>query len=214
MKYIRKKKQPSSLADWNRKLGNKVPNWKSFARGVKNELYQALLAEQGYICGYCGIPISRKKCHIEHFRPKSKYRHLTFEYTNLIASCQGEDEKKPTRPVHCGHKKGAWFDEELMISPLDQNCTKYFHYSGYGEIIPTEKPELEAAAKTTIQKLALNIDKLRKMRRAAIDGVLEVTEGLTPGEIEVLAKSYKKLDSQGKYTPFWATVTYTLEQFF
>ncbi|MEC4814451.1 MAG: retron system putative HNH endonuclease [Scytonema sp. PMC 1069.18] len=214
MKPIQKRQQPESLTKWQQKLGNRIPDWKSFSKSVKDDVYYSLLQEQGYICCYCSRPISRKQCHIEHFRPKSVYRHLTFEYTNLIASCQGEDEDRPRVPVHCGHKKQAWFDEDLMISPLDPKCGDYFKYSGFGEILPTDDPEKQAAAKTTIQKLALDINKLRKLRRAAVDAALQATSGLTPDEIQLLAQAYDQRNSDGKFTPFSATITYILKQYY
>lgn len=214
MRHIQKSQEPPSLARWNARRGNKTSNWKSFDRSVKNDVYQYLLKEQGNTCAYCGIRISRRTCHIEHFRPKSKYPHLTFAYTNLIASCQGEDEQRPTRPVHCGHKKTNWFDEELMISPLDTNCGKYFRFSGSGDILPTDQTDQASLGETTIKHLALNIDKLRKMRRVAIDAAIYATEGIDTAEIELLAHSYQQLDEQGQYTPFAAAIVYILQQFF
>lgn len=214
MKYIQKSKEPDSLTKWKQKFGNRTPDWKSFAQSVKNDVYYSLLKEQGHICCYCGRTISRKECHIEHFRPKSVYRHLTFEYTNLIASCQGEDEDRPRVPVHCGHKKQAWFDEQLMISPLEPKCADYFKYSSFGEILPTDDPEKQPAAKTTIQKLALDINKLRKLRRAAIDAALLDMDGLTTEEIQLLAQAYGKPDKDGRCTPFSAVITYMLKQYF
>ena len=214
MKYIQKGREPDSLTKWKQKLGKRTPDWKSFPQAIKNQVYESLLQEQGYICGYCGMSIARKQCHIEHFRPKSVYKPLTFEYTNLIASCQGEDEHRPRVPVHCGHKKQAWFDEELMISPLDPKCADYFNYSGFGEILPTNDLDKQKAANTTIQKLALSIDKLRKMRRAAIDAALQATSGLTDAEVQLLAQAYQKPDADGRNTPFSAAITYTLKQYF
>ncbi|MBF2063549.1 MAG: TIGR02646 family protein [Calothrix sp. C42_A2020_038] len=212
MKYIQKNQQPQSLIDWNQRRGGQIRDWKSFTKSVKNDVYQSLLKEQGFICAYCSRPITRNDCHIEHFRPKSVYKELTFEYTNLIASCQGEDEKKPRTPVHCGHKKGAWFDEELMISPLDPNCETYFKYSGSGEIIAADGDK-QAAAKTTITKLALDIDKLRRLRRTAIDTVIQITEGLDDAEIQQLIHGYQKPDNTGRLTPFCDVIVYILQQY-
>lgn len=214
MKYIQKNSEPSSLTQWNSKRSNQTKNWKSFNKSVKDDVAYSLLNEQGYICCYCGISISRRKSHIEHYRPKSKYTHLTFEYKNLISSCQGEDEQRPTKPVHCGHKKGGWFDEELMISPQDPNCEKYFKYSGSGDIIPSDNPDIKEAAETTIQYLALNINKLKKMRRVAIDAALFAVEGLSEEEVKQLARAYQQRDEDGRYTPFSAVIGYVLQQYF
>jgi uncharacterized protein (TIGR02646 family) len=214
MKYIQKGQEPISLTEWKQEGDRKSSNWKSFDRDVKNDVCHALLKEQGYICCYCGSSIARKECHIEHFKPKSVYKNLTFEYTNLFASCQGEDEKCPRVPVHCGHKKNNWYDDDLMVSPLDPNCANYFKYSGYGEILPTENPQKQAAAKSAIAKLALDINKLTKMRRTAIDAALQATVGLTDAEIQLLAQGYQQLDREGRYTPFCAAISYILKQYF
>lgn len=214
MKYIHKSKEPKSLTEFNKRLGNKTPNWKAFTQSVKNEVYESLLKEQGYICCYCSRPISRKQCHIEHFKPKSVYKHLTFNYTNLIASCQGEDEDRPRVPVHCGHKKQAWYDEELMVSPLNPNCADFFKYSGFGEILPTDDPDKQLAAKTTVAKLALDINKLRKQRRVAIDTALQAIQGLTDAEIRLLAQGFQELDSEGRFTPFCEVIAYVIKQYF
>jgi uncharacterized protein (TIGR02646 family) len=212
MKYIQKNQEPRSLTEWNQKLGGKIRDWKSFDKSVKNDVYESLLKEQGFICAYCSRPIIRTNCHIEHYRPKSVYKQLTFEYNNLIASCQGEDEKKPRTPVHCGHKKGAWYDEELMISPLDSNCEKYFKYAGSGQIIAVDG-EKQAAANTTISKLALDIDKLRRLRRTAIDTALQIIEGLNASEIQQLIQGYQKPDNTGRLTPFCDVIIYILQQY-
>ncbi len=57
----------------------------------KNDLRKALLEDQGYVCCYCGFPVTNDgmSCAIEHFRPKKEYKKLVFDYQNLFASCRG-----------------------------------------------------------------------------------------------------------------------------
>ncbi len=120
--------------------------------------------------------------HIEHLKPRKHYPELALEYRNLLASCQAERDKNPPPPIRCGHKKGDWYDECLMVSPLHGNCQDFFTYSGSGEILPTDEPDKQATAETTIEILGLNIDKLIAMRREAIEGVLlalRLRSGLT-----------------------------------
>ncbi|MDP2784000.1 MAG: retron system putative HNH endonuclease [Sulfurimicrobium sp.] len=67
-------------------------------------------------CAYCESKISHIDYgHIEHFRPKSKpeFRHLTFEWNNLLLSC----------PVcnDAGHK-GDHFPEAVDGGPLVNPC--------------------------------------------------------------------------------------------
>ncbi|WP_413174342.1 retron system putative HNH endonuclease [Anabaena azotica] len=138
MKYIQKGVEPSSLSAWKIKQGDKIPTWKSFRRTVvKEQLLETLLQEQGYICCYCGVAIDKGSCHIEHFKPQGTDESVRFDYFNLIVSCQGEDETQAKIPVHCGHQKDNWYDENLLVSPLIANCTVFFRYSAAGEILPT-----------------------------------------------------------------------------
>ncbi|MCC5617676.1 hypothetical protein LC605_21805 [Nostoc sp. CHAB 5836] len=113
-----------------------------------------------------------------------------------------------------GHKKKYWYDENLMVSPLEINCADFFKYPASGEIKPTDNAGKKAIAETTIKKLALDIDKLQKMRKKAIDGALLATEGLTEIEIQLLAEGYQELDANDQYTPFCAAITYLLKNYF
>ena len=220
MKYINKGEEPESLRKW-KALANEnwQPTYASLSRQEKADIYNSLLKEQGFICCYCGRRIStdgdkpEEKYHIEHLKPQKKYPDLALEYTNMLASCQGESDSPP-KPVHCRNKKGAWYDENLMVSPLDIECGDYFKYTGSGEIEATEDSDKQAAAETTICKLGLNVDKLKAMRRNAIRSTLRGIDDLTDEEIEQLARGYEKLDKEGKYTPFVAAVVYTLKHYY
>lgn len=137
------------------------------------------------------------------------------DYSNLIVSCQGEDDK-PRVPVHCGHQKDNWYDKKLLVSPLIANCGEFFKYSAAGEILATEETSKKVAAQTTIEKLALNIPKLQRMRQAAIDAELELLadEDFNEEEIRNIVKDYLELNNDGKYQPFCATIVYILENYY
>ncbi|MEL7246551.1 MAG: TIGR02646 family protein, partial [Cyanobacteria bacterium J06573_2] len=70
------------------------------------------------------------------------------------------------------------------------------------------------AAETTIKMLALDINKLKKMRRKVVDGVIQATQGLSEKEIKQLAEAYLERDESGSYAPFWATIDYVMKQFY
>ncbi|MCG6134788.1 MAG: TIGR02646 family protein [Nostoc sp. LLA-1] len=216
MKYIKKNQEPHKFSRW-KALENDdwKPSWDdNFQAPEKPIVHDALLKEQGYLCCYCGMRITRTTSHIEHLQPRTNYPHLALEYRNLIASCQGESEEPPLVPVHCGHKKKYWYDTLLTVSPLEINCADFFQYPASGEILPTDDPYQSAAAETTIEKLALNINKLQKMRKAAIDGVLLDIDALTDVEIQQLAQGYDKPDGNGQHTPFSAAIIYLLKNYF
>ena len=214
MKYIKKNKPPQNFIEW-KKLANKdwQPNWNNFQKPEKTSVHNSLLTEQGFICCYCGRRINQTDSHIEHLKPRNKYPDLTLDYTNLIASCQGESENPPPIPVHCGHKKAEWYEETLMVSPLDSNCGDFFHYTDDGQILPTTDLDKQAAAKETIKKLALDIDKLKKMREKAIEGILDIIDILNEDQISKLIDGFEQSDATGKYAEFCNVIVYVLRQY-
>jgi hypothetical protein len=48
----------------------------------------ALYAMHGRICAYCGSPASDQRGDVEHYRPKSVYPWLTYEYCNYLLGCR------------------------------------------------------------------------------------------------------------------------------
>jgi uncharacterized protein (TIGR02646 family) len=61
----------------------------------KAKLRKSLLEDQGYICCYCGKRIENdSKTPIEHLNPKSTYKNRTYDYINLLASCNGGSSHK------------------------------------------------------------------------------------------------------------------------
>lgn len=99
---------------------NLKPNWEEFSKTVvKRETIDML--EQMYkgCCCYCESKIkSTSYPEIEHFKPKSKYKELCFEYNNLHYSCK-----------RCNISKGSYYNED-MISPSDKNPEDYIKYIG------------------------------------------------------------------------------------
>lgn len=212
MKYIKKREEPESFTAW-KKLANEdwKPSWDNFSKPQKIDVHDSLLQEQGYICCYCGRLISSKTSHIEHLKPRKNYPQLTLDYTNILASCQRE--RQPKEPLHCGSNKDDWYDDRLMISPLDINCAEFFIYTEDGQNLPTEIIDKKVAANTTINKLALNIDKLQKMRSGAIEGILEGFEDLTDDEREMLLQRFCQPDEIGHNQEFCAAISYILKQY-
>ena len=198
MKRIIKGIEPVQFSTW--KSGKKTsghPEWKRVPPDIKNIVHQSLLEEQGYICCYCERQIRESGSHTEHFRPK-RFGDLQVDYANLLCSC--ERDLKAGVPYHCGVLKDDWFDENLLVSPLTENCEDRFLFTGSGEILPRQ--DEDEAATTTIARLGLNVEKLKAMRAKAI----EALHDLSPAQIrQILAN---KVDD--KYLPFHTTIRQVL----
>ncbi len=123
------------------------------------------------------------------------------DFSNMLCSCQENLEKGADR--HCGNLKGGWFDERLLVSPMISSCESKFGFKGDGTIYPIGN---DLAAKTSIEKLGLDINKLNNLRKLAIDPFLDTV--LSDEEFNLFVDGYLRLDSNGKYNPFPATIEY------
>jgi uncharacterized protein (TIGR02646 family) len=216
VKYIKKGEEPESFKTW-KALARTTPNWgySYLQNPEKKELHEALIREQGYICCYCGMRITRESSHIEHLKPQSTPDpELSVEYTNLLASCQRERE--PKKPIHCGVAKDDWYDENLMVSPLKPNCTDFFIYTDDGQILATDASEKNAAATKTIKQLRLDIPKLKAMREEVIKNLLVGLDvfTLTEEEKQKLLQGFEQPDANGQYQEFCGAIAYILNQYF
>lgn len=203
MRYIQKSRPPMSLekyklragADFN-KLGTDEPE-------VKEELRLALLTEQGYICAYCGSKIDDEYSIIEHIRCRQNHPRLQLEYTNMVCSCLGGQDRRslnPKYPLYCDAIKG---NHEIPVSPLDECCCELFIYDDMGGIHDNDS----ADARTTIEILNLDNAKLRHRRKAAIDAYRYLPENDTDWNAEL--QHLYNYQSSGRFAEF----CFILEQY-
>jgi uncharacterized protein (TIGR02646 family) len=166
---------------------------------VLKAVEDGLLAEQGGICAYTGHRIAIKPAnphiggsrdvnfHIEHLMPQDHniYGQDT-DYQNLVAcwpqpNCGFE-------PAYGAKKKGNWpspKEIELFLSPLRPDCSARFYFTQLGEIKPANPSD--RAAEVTIEKLGLQHDTLKELRKAAIRGALN------PRSCQIKLSEAKKL---------------------
>lgn len=205
MKHIDKDIEPEIFASWKRR---KLPkgekqSYKNMPQNVKNDLLFHLIQEQGGICCYCENELF-SDCHIEHFRPKSTYPKLQIEYSNLLCSCL--KDLPPRYNSHCGPLKDNWYNE-LLISPLDDDCEDRFIFTANGYIEPKNADDISAI--TTIDKLGLNVDKLIALRREVYDSCF--FEGISVEDAKFFAEDYLNSSETG-FNKFHTTVKYFLEK--
>jgi uncharacterized protein (TIGR02646 family) len=207
VKHIRKNPEPPSILTSLNVSTYKELNNSEEGKTARGDLRKTLSQEQGYICCYCCRILDSDDSHIEHLRPQKPYDHLTLEYNNLLVSCQGK--LLNNEPRHCGMAKDAWFDEDLMVSPISKDCEEFFEYSLAGEILPTKDANRGKAAQETIDRLQLNIRNLRDLREAAIIPYFE--KDLTIEDVLRLIESFTVTDAQGFYEPFAPALIHLLK---
>ncbi|MBN4005173.1 retron system putative HNH endonuclease [Nostoc sp. LPT] len=210
MKYIKKGAEPESFTVW-KNLANEdwQPSWENFGKPQKTDVHNSLLQEQGFICCYCGRRINTDDSHLEHLKPRTTYPQLALEYTNILASCQ--KDTVPKEPLHCGKEKDKWHDENLFVSPLNINCAEFFRYTDDGQILATNNLEKQLPAEITIDKLGLNINKLKDLRAKALEPILEIINTITEEDRQDLILGFSETDFQGYYEEFCAAIIYLLK---
>ena len=207
MKYIVKESEPLEFTNWKKQdkmFQRGKPKWNRVPSPIKDNIRASLKKEQGYICCYCERELRNNDYHIEHFKPKDKFSALQLDYSNLI--CSSQLELKQGEPRHCGNSKGSWFDNALLISPLNSDCERQFIFHADGHILPSNDSNI--AAKITIKKLQLDIDKLVDLRKKAIEPFID--ENLNDNELKKFVNAYliEKENNNGRYNEFYTTIKY------
>lgn len=215
MKCIQKSAEPPELTAWKSEwVGpGKTTTWEDLPGDVSRAIRQALFADQGHICCYCCRRIVDNDSHIEHLVPRNPRTGdpaLTFSWDNLLASCQGNLMRGD--PIHCGRKKDEWYDAALMVSPLRAGCEPRFRYELDGRMVAADDSDLTATE--TICRLDLDGERLRGLRRKAIEGLFaDLDHDLSAEEIQRLAQAYRERDGQGRFEPFCTMLVAVLEFF-
>ena len=194
MRYIDKSNRCEVFDDFvNQNQGRLRREWEKFKKIDKNgvvrlALHQHLWQEQKSLCCYCEQEIPKKtklgtdeKSQMEHIRPKGRkeFKHLTFEFKNIIISCEGFDltddsiDKKNKRKF-CGHIKDRTvagvhpYNEFLFLNPTENfDIETYFRYDSEGNVEPnpSKNTDDQERAAYMIRILSLNHPTLIAMRK-------------------------------------------------
>lgn len=153
---------------WTTELMGYVNSDEDIPKHVKDrynhqQVREALVRETHGKCMYCeGVIGSVAFPHIEHFRPKSLYPSLTFEWNNLGLGCQ-----------FCNTKKSNVFNEVVpFINPYFEDPEESFVFLG---TMVKQKPGC-FRAEFMISQLDLNRAELMEQRKAAIDHISQLIE--------------------------------------
>jgi len=203
----------------------------------RKEIQQQLLNDQGGVCAYCEIDlkagqvVEKADFRVEHFHPKSDgttAHNWHLDWGNLLACCNGgsqrdvvDAENRFSSPDHsCDIPKNNedWTGE--IINPLELPVSPcIFQYVRHtGEVNIHAKHCAEAGidvtlAQKTIDKLRLDSERLKRLRKPVLNKVNDelrgmVAQGLTlEAAQEKLAQAYFcKNTHQGRWPPFFSAI--------
>ena len=170
--------------------GNKPQTWKqlSFDIGFDMRTYM-LMEEQNFQCAYTEIRLEPEQSHIDHFKKKSLYPNLTFQWNNLLTSSNYDFYGARFKDKHI--KKAHY---QNIINPVIENPQQYFTYSFTGEILIDPKNE---KAKLTVEIFNLNDRSLVEQRKAIAEVIRAMVHQFTVEEL---------IDYIGKFESFIRTL--------
>lgn len=163
MRQLIRPADPAAL----RKYDYLVHNWDQQAPTTadRDALWNGLLEMQGDRCAYCEATLGSTR-HIEHFRSRSRFKNLTFSWSNLFGSCNELDS--------CGiykDQKGRPYDPADLIKPDEEPPHIALRFFTDGRVEPRADLPHGLARKAAETIRVFNLDEggtLRARRREAI----------------------------------------------
>jgi uncharacterized protein (TIGR02646 family) len=172
MKKIDKGKIPDFFSQYIKR--SKPEQWNETA-SVRSDLRTYILKEQGYCCAYTEIRLNDDNSHIDHYRTRNLFPRLTFEYTNLLVSCNSE-------------QYGARYKDKLvkrqeeykdLINPVEESSSGLMEFTFTGRV---ESIDNSCKGEQTIRFFNLNERSLVERRKTVIACLIGM-KGLTEKEV-------------------------------
>jgi uncharacterized protein (TIGR02646 family) len=144
-------------------------------------------------CAYCESVIGAVAAgHIEHYRPKSRYISLTFEWDNLLLSCP-----KCNSTTYKGNKFPKATDGGPILNPCTENPNDHIEFVYDAKLGLALAKGKTQRGETTINLFGLNSrPELIRARSQLIKKllVLKVHEAQDPKAAELLAEACKSIE--------------------
>lgn len=239
MKQICKSSEPPELIEYRQRFATQFRRWRDLKTNRKtfDTIRDRLAADQKGLCAYCEISLDSQDRSVEHFIPcsqSSPEQNFALDWQNMLATCRGglqdvqvpgENALRNSRPPDnfpcCGAAKADFVPDGQLLNPLKLPSTPIFRFSSLDGTVSPDKTACEQAgvaieqAQFTIDKLNLNVQRLKDQRLIVIDEAIsrldELDDGLAaPVELEAeLAADYFG-DGSSNWPKFFSALRFAL----
>ena len=158
------------------------------------DLRNALLIDQGFICAYCmrripadDRPFELATSKIEHLLSQDNHTDLQMNYSNMVVCCSG----RMNGEMHCDASKG---EADIQCSPLSRAAMQTIKYKTDGTIESTNA----VYNKELNDVLNLNVSILKDNRKAAWEAVRDYFKSRDSWNVPTLRKMLERYQSKGK----------------
>ncbi|MBO1046443.1 retron system putative HNH endonuclease [Anabaena sp. AL09] len=163
---------------------------------VKQPLYDMFSGK----CAFCERKVELSAGRIEHFRPKSQYVNLTFDWNNFLYSCEvcnNRQNKGSKFPLDCD-------GTQLLIDPTDEDCDIYEYLEFYWDK-ETQLASVvgkDGRGKVVQEILDLNRKDLREHRTKELKKLLLLFKLAKTGDQEAIKLVTQSCKFDEEYTAF------------
>jgi|GEM_PF-6941445 len=219
MRYIKKSKEPQSLITFKSiQVKNFTPTFEVLPPHVIQDIFNALMQDQGQLCCYCMGEITGETARLVQFIPSEEEALL---YTNLFLACNHSNSLAPPHQ-HCYIKKGTDLIPKYIA---DTECASHFRYNTLGEIVPAGEfrtirkcvdnyrklTPVQQAVLSAIDILNLNAERLCDQRKAIYTQIASLFNKAKKEQIGEAIKKFGQKDKQGKLKRFCEVIIYYLK---
>lgn len=147
--------------------------WNNFSH--KEQTRSSCNTEQAGLCAFSETSVDSGVWgfHLDHVKPKSKDKTVTFKHSNLVLCVISAEalKKLPKDDVFGGHFRRNRYSKAGFITPLRPDCRRFFYYSVEGKIVPSLNlnPSDRRKALYTITILNLNSPRLVELRKVWLE---------------------------------------------
>lgn len=174
MKQLTKGGTPEFLTKYI--LRNSPRHWDEISP-IRQELREHILKEQGNCCAYTEIRINEStNSHIDHYRTRNLFPQLTFDYHNMLVSCNSEEYGAK----HKDKQIKAIEDYDDLINPVKEVPSDFIEFAYTGEVLSVEG---SVKGEKTISFFNLNAKALVERRKTMATCMLQMKDYLTEEEI-------------------------------
>jgi uncharacterized protein (TIGR02646 family) len=231
MKNIYKSTEPPELKEYRNRFSSVFQRWTNLKKNQKTltAIHNTLAKDQKGLCAYCEIALHEENRSVEHFIPchkSTKENNHDLDWLNMFAICRPpggltENDLQSSQLPHnfpcCGLKKYDFVPDGRLLNPLNLQSVLLFTVSSLdGEIRPDEIAcrltgvSIEYA-QFTIEKLGLNVQRLKNERLRKVKEIEEEREILDDGIISKidLDKKIAQMffrDGTKNWPPFFTTI--------
>ena len=191
MKNVLKSPEPEELKKYKGRFSSQFKRWNDLKKNKEtlNAIRDKLSSDQKGLCAYCEMSLHENNRSVEHFIPcreSTKENNHDLDWQNMLGICRPpggveDDHEQNSKLLKysrcCGHKKDGFIPDGRLLNPLNLPTLCLFKFSSLtGEIKPDEIACLKAGIPIenihfTIDKLGLNVTRLKDQRLAVIDEI-------------------------------------------